>query len=226
LSIVRFDLLQDMGVLYRGLLLGVIMAAPVGPVGLLCIRRTLQKGMLAGFATGFGSAFADALFCAVAAFGVAVVMELVQSHNQPIYILGGLFLLFAAWHSWRDNPRQPKPEEAEAKIKKLGLHLSGAAKAMVGSFMITLTNPATLFGALTLVATIGRPHNRAEAAVIVGGIFLGASSWWVLLSGGTSLLRRHFTEKGVIWINRFTAVALVPLAFWALVTGLVGLWGN
>jgi threonine/homoserine/homoserine lactone efflux protein len=222
----RVELLQEMGVLYRGILLGLMIAVPVGPVGLLCIRRTLQKGMLNGFATGFGAAFADAFFSAVAAFGVAVVMELVQSHNQPIYIMGGLFLLFVAWHSWHDNPRQPQPEEAEAKIIKLGLHLSGAARAMASSFIITLTNPATLFGALALVATFGRPNNRTEATLIVAGIFMGSSLWWLFLSGGTALLRRHFTEKGVIWINRITAVALLPLALWALVTGFIGLWKN
>jgi threonine/homoserine/homoserine lactone efflux protein len=215
-----------MGVVYRGILLGLMVAAPVGPVGLLCVRRTLQKGMLNGFATGFGAAFADAFFSAVAAFGVAVVMELVNSHNQPIYIMGGLFLLFVAWHSWHDKPRQPRQDEAEKKIAKLGLHLRGIAKAMASSFIITLTNPATLFGAIALVATFGRPQNRAEAMLIVAGIFIGSSLWWLFLSGGTALLRRHFTDKGVIWINRFTAVAMVPLALWALVTGLAGLWGN
>jgi len=217
-------LLQEMGVLSRGFLLGIMMAAPVGPVGLLCIRRTIQKGFLAGFTTGFGAAFADAMFCAVAAFGVAVVMELVQNHNQPIYILGGLFLLYVAWHSWHDKPRQPKPEEAEAKIVKLGLHLKGMAKAMAASFIITLTNPATLFGAIALVATFGRPGNRVEALIIVAGIFTGSSFWWLLLSGAASLLRRHFTENRVIWINRTTAVAMVPLAVWAIASGLKWLW--
>ena len=171
-----FDLLQEMGVLYRGLGLGLLMAAPVGPVGLLCIRRTLQKGMLNGFATGFGAAFADTFFSAVAAFGVAAIMEIVQNHNQPIYILGGAFLLFIAWHSWHDKPRPPNLEQGDVKIAaKLGFHLTGMAKAMVSSFVITLTNPATLFGALALVATLGRPQNRAEANILVAGIFMGSS---------------------------------------------------
>ena len=218
-----FDLLQEMGVLYRGLGLGLLMAAPVGPVGLLCIRRTLQKGMLNGFATGFGAAFADTFFSAVAAFGVAAIMEIVQNHNQPIYILGGAFLLFIAWHSWHDKPRPPNLEQGDVKIAaKLGFHLTGMAKAMVSSFVITLTNPATLFGALALVATLGRPQNRAEANILVAGIFMGSSLWWLMLSGGTALVRRHVTESRILWINRATAVALTPLAIWAMAMGVRG----
>lgn len=221
-----FDILQEIGVFYRGVLLGLMVAAPVGPVGLLCIRRTLQNGMAAGFATGFGAAFADALFSAIAAFGVAAVMDLISDHAEPIYIVGGLLLLFIAWHSWHDKPRQPDPDNGEPKIiAQMGIHLTGIVKAMVSSFAITLTNPATLFGVLALVATFGGLKGRADAATFVGGIFTGSSLWWLFLSGGTSLLRRHFTEKGVIWINRMTAIIMVPLAIWALASGLAGLLG-
>ena len=214
---------EELGVLYRGMLFGLMVAAPVGPVGLLCIRRTIQKGMAIGFATGFGAAFADAFFSAIAAFGVAAIMDLIQSHTQPIYIAGGTFLLFVAWHSWHDKPRQPDPEDAEEKrLEKLGLHLRGMVKALVSSFLITITNPATLFGVLAIVATFGGLQGRREAAIIVLGIFLGSSLWWLILSGGTALVRHHFTEKSVIWINRFTAVALTPLALWALATGVRG----
>ncbi|MDD5586200.1 MAG: LysE family transporter [Alphaproteobacteria bacterium] len=223
----RFDLLQEMGVLYRGMLLGLMVAAPVGPVALLCIRRTVQKGMVSGFATGFGAAFADAFFSAVAAFGIAAVMEIVQNHTQPIYILGGAFLLFVAWHTWRDKPAPPKTEEPQARIlARFGVHLSGIAKAMVSSFFITLTNPATLFGMLALVAAFGGLKGRADAGALVLGIFIGSSLWWLFLSGGTAMVRRHITEKTVIWINRVTAVALTPLALWALITGLIGLWND
>ncbi len=217
------SLFDEIGVLYRGIMLGIMVAAPVGPVGLLCIRRTLQKGMMAGFATGFGAAFADALFSAVAAFALAAIMEIIRNHTHPIYIVGGAFLLFIAWHTWRDKPRQPEPEDVEEKrLAKLGVKVTGLAKAMVSSFLITITNPATLFGVMAVVATFGGLQGRKEAAIIVGGIFLGSSLWWFLLSGGTALIRRHFTEGAVVLINRVTAVALTPLAVWALVAGVRG----
>jgi len=224
-------LFEELGVLYRGIILGVMVAAPVGPVGLLTIRRTIQKGMLIGFATGFGAAFADAFFSAVAAFGVTAIMELIQNHTQPIYILGGAFLLIVAWHTWHDKPRQPPPNDKDndeeiAMLARLGIHLKGVAKSMVSSFIITMTNPATIFGILAVIATFGSLHSRREASIIVGGIFIGSSLWWLLLSGGTALVRKHFTENTVIWINRVTAILLAPLALWALATGISGFFIN
>lgn len=217
---------EAFGVFSRGILLGLMVAAPVGPVGLLCIRRTLQKGMPVGFATGFGAAFADAFFSAVAAFGVTAIMNLINANLPLLYLVGGLFLLVVAWHTWHDVPRQPEPEEAQEKrLAKLGVHLGGYAKAMVSSFLITLANPATLFGAIAMIATFGGLHDRAEAGAMVGGIFTGSSLWWLLLSSGTALVRQRITETSVHWINRITALALAPLALWAMLKGLVNLLG-
>jgi threonine/homoserine/homoserine lactone efflux protein len=211
-----------MGVLYRGLVLGVMVAAPVGPVGLLCIRRTLQYGLLRGFATGFGAAFADGLFSAVAAFGVAAILSLIQAYDATIHVVGGLFLLLVAWHTWHDVLRPPREETGSGK--KLGA-LGAAVKALTGSFFITLTNPATLFGTLAVIATFGALRDRTEAATIVAGVFLGSSLWWLTLSGGTALIRRRFTEKGVLWLNRVTGLALTPLALWALAHGVFAYLG-
>ena len=201
-----------------------MVAAPVGPVGLLCIRRTLQKGPLTGFATGFGAAFADALFSAVAAFGVAAIVDLVQDHRLLIHILGGTFLLVVAWHTWHDAPRQPQPEDPEARKKpRAGARLGGLAKALVSSFMITLTNPATLFGVLAVVATFGELHSHKDAPIIVGGVFAGSALWWFLLSGGVALVRHRMTDGSVRILNRVTGVALAVLGVWALGSGIWGM---
>lgn len=211
---------EELGVLYRGMVLGLVIAAPVGPVGLLCIRRTVQKGLLIGFATGFGAAFADALFGAVAAFGVAAVIETMQSYNHAIHVLGGIFLLLVSWHTWHDTPRSSDPQLPNA----LENRLRGVTKAMIGSFALTLTNPATIFGVLAVVATFGGLRNNAEATMIVGGIFAGSALWWLMLSGGVALVRRRFTENRVTLINRITAAMLSALALWALFAGLMGYW--
>jgi threonine/homoserine/homoserine lactone efflux protein len=212
-------LFEGLGVLYRGMVLGVMIAAPVGPVGLLCIRRTLQKGFLRGFATGFGAAFADAFFSAVAAFGVAAILSLIQTYNATIHILGGLFLLGVAWHTWHDAPRQPDEDKNGAKAAGPLGALAAVARAMTSGFLLILTNPVALFGTLAVVATFGSLQNRMDAYTMVAGVFIGSSLWWLLLSGGTSLVRRHFTERGVVWINRGTAIALSPLALWAIASG-------
>ena len=211
---------EEIGVFTRGLVLGVMVAAPVGPVGLLCIRRTIQKGLFVGFATGFGAAFADAFFSAVAALGVSAITDILQKYNDPIHVIGGVLLLFIAWHTWRDKPRQADTKAVEEKyLKRAHIRLGGALKAMATSFVITITNPATLFGVLAVVATFGGLKSRVEAGAIIAGIFLGSSLWWAMLSGGVSLVRDRFTEKRVATLNHVTAVALGVIAVWVLIVG-------
>lgn len=212
-------LLSDIDVFVRGLGLGVMVAAPVGPVGLLCIRRTIQKGLLVGFASGFGAAFADAFFSALAAFGVTALTDILQVYNDPIHVIGGAFLVLVAWHTWHDKPRAADTKEVEKKYLNCA-HLHGAMKAMATSFVITITNPATIFGVMAVVATLGGLQHRPEAGVMIAGIFAGSSLWWLMLSGGVALFRKRFTEKGVMTLNRVTAVILVAIAFWAMGVGL------
>ncbi len=217
---------DEFGVFARGLMLGFMVAAPVGPVGMLCIRRTIQKGLLTGFATGFGAAFADAFFSAVAAFGLTTITEVIQSYRDPLHVVGGLLLLFIAWHTWHDKPRQADTKVVEEKyLKRAHIKLGGALKAGATSFLITMTNPATLFGVLAVVATFGGLKSVLEAHVIIWGIFLGSSLWWLVLSGGVSLLRKHFTESRVMTINKGTAFLLTAFAIWVLVVGVLRLAG-
>jgi len=194
-----------------------MIAAPVGPVGLLCIRRTIQKGALNGFATGFGAAFADTFFSALAAFGVAAITNVITAYERPLQVFGGVFLLFVAWHTWHDKPRPAAHEDAEIAVR---LRLHGALKAMVSSFVITLTNPATLFGTLAVIATLGGLQGRGEAATLVAGVFIGSSLWWLMLSGGTMLVRSRFSENRIVTINRVTAVALAVLAIAVMTIGI------
>ncbi len=215
---------DELGVLYRGLLMGLMIAAPVGPVGIMCIRRTMRKGLLIGFISGFGAAFADAFFGAIAAFGVAAIMDWIKEYTHSIHIVGGLLLLFGAWHTWHDKPRQPQPENGNNDNNNNTPQpwIWAAFRAGISSFMITLTNPATIFAMLAVVATFGGLETHTEAVILVLGIFAGSSLWWLMLSGGTSLVRIHINENSVTWINHFMAVALTVTAIWALTTGVLG----
>ena len=215
---------EDLGVFARGVVLGIMVAAPVGPVGLLCIRRTIQKGLTIGFATGFGAAFADAFFSAVAAFGVSAITDVIEANKSALHIAGGLLLLAIAWHTWHDKPRQANTEDVEKRyLAHVHVKLRGAVKAMATSFLITLSNPATLVGVLAVVATLGGLKGRSEAGAIIAGIFAGSALWWMMLSGGVSMVRSRFTEKRVMTLNRVTSVALTGIAVWALVVGCVKL---
>lgn len=205
---------EQLGVLYRGLILGLMIAAPVGPIGLLCMRRTIQRGLVVGFSTGFGAAFADAFFSTIAALGIAQITEWIKNYNHSIHIIGGIFLFAVAVHSWFDKPH-PLKKGMEVKV-------GNTIKAFVSGFVITLTNPATLFGTLAVVAAFGELQDHWDAATLVLGIFLGSTAWWMLLSGGVSLVRHHFTENTVRWVNRITAIGLSGIAAWALYAGITG----
>lgn len=219
-------MLDEIGVFARGIVLGIMVAAPVGPVGMLCIRRTIQKGLFTGFATGFGAAFADAFFSAVAAFGVSAITEAMQRYRDPLHVIGGLILLFVAWHTWHDKPKQANTKEVEEKyLRRAHIKVGGALKAGATSFLITMTNPATLFGVLAVVATFGGLKSVLEAHAIIWGIFLGSSLWWLILSGGVSLMRKHFTEGRIMMINKFTAFLLTLFAAWVLIAGLLKIMG-
>jgi threonine/homoserine/homoserine lactone efflux protein len=209
-------LFEAVGVFYRGLVIGLMIAAPVGPIGLLCMRRTIHKGLFIGFATGLGAAFADTIFGAIAAFSVAAIMDFLKHYGYSIRLLGGAFLLFIAWHSWYDPPRQPPKNKISA---------TGIVTALLSGFIITMTNPVTMFAILAVVATFGGLHKERDTLTIIAGIFCGSTLWWILLSGGVSLVRNHFTETRVMLINRITAVALAVLALWAAGSGLAGLTG-
>ena len=220
-------MLEEFGAFYRGLALGLIIAAPVGPVGLLCIRRSLQNGMIIGLATGLGAACADALFGAVAVLGVSAILAFIHHYEASIRLLGGAIVLFSAWHTWRDRPKPPQPGEIVAKFLNLPREktFQGILGCALSGFVITITNPLTLFGTLAVVATFGGITDRLEADLMITGIFSGSALWWFMLSGGVSFLRRQCTEKRILTINHITAIILAALAGWAILSGIRGYIG-
>jgi threonine/homoserine/homoserine lactone efflux protein len=215
-------LFEEIGVFYRGLVLGLMISAPVGPIGLLCIRRTIQKGLLIGFATGLGAACADTIFAAISALGVTAILEFMKHYDATIRIVGGGILLFGAWHTWHDKP-EPPPNLMALARKVISMTKEdtwmGSLKAFLSGLAITFTNPVTIVAVLAVIATFGNLRSRLDTGTLVGGVFFGAATWWILLSGGISLVRHHFNENRILWINRVTAVILAALALWAITSG-------
>jgi threonine/homoserine/homoserine lactone efflux protein len=200
------ELIEDIGLILKGVVLGLAIAAPVGPIGLLCIRRTVERGVLAGFATGFGAGLVDTLFSAIAAFGITAVTDLILGHEMFLKLAGGLFLLATAAYGLTHTPRPPR-KTVEA---------SSLARAVVSGFVLTITNPITIVAILAVVAGFGGALRPSHALALVAGIFVGSTLWWALLSGSVSLLRRRMGERMVLYLNRGTSVALGALGLWAL----------
>ncbi|NJL37607.1 MAG: LysE family transporter [Leptolyngbyaceae cyanobacterium RM2_2_4] len=204
---------MDIGFLGRGLILGFSIAAPVGPIGVLCIRRTLTEGLASGFLSGLGAATADAIYGCIAGFGLTFVADLLVEQTLWIRLIGGLFLCYLGVKTILSKP-------AEAAISGKSRSLFTAYASTV---VLTLTNPATILSFAAVFAGLGLASaggNYAAAGILVLGVFLGSALWWCLLSGGVSVLRRRFNAEGLQWLNRISGAIL--LAFGAIALSLRG----
>lgn len=204
---------MSLGLFATGLAIGLSIAAPVGPVGLLCIQRTLSGGRTCGFVTGLGAACADGLYGAVAGFGLTFVSAFLTGAQGWLKGLGGLFLLWLAWRVFR-QPGLPAVREGEGRR---------LWTAFSSTFVLALTSPASILLFLGAFAALGlgqRRQDTASALLLVAGVFLGSALWWLFLSGATGFLRERIASRLVL-VNRlsgltigaFGLAALASLAF-------------
>jgi threonine/homoserine/homoserine lactone efflux protein len=176
------------------MLAGLALAAPVGPVGLLCIRRTLSRGMLSGFLSGMGAAVADAIYASVAAFGVTVISSTLTRYSNTLEIVGGILLCILGVHAIVSH-RVVKEREITAQ---------NMVQTFFSTLVLTLTNPATIIGYAALFSALGlidEEGSRQGAIVLVAGVFAGSALWWLLLSTVMHHLRHFISDCGLKWIN-------------------------
>lgn len=196
--------------LLKGLVLGFSVAAPVGPIGLLCIQRTLMHGRLAGFLSGLGATTADALYGAVAAFGFTLLTDFLISQQRWLQLAGGLFLCYLGMKTLLAKPAD---REATAQGKGLwGMYLS--------TLFLTVTNPLTILSFAAMFAGLGvaASANSAGSAVqMVAGVFLGSALWWSLLSVGGGFLKKKISPAILRGVNILSGVLIVSLGILALV---------
>ena len=194
----------------KGTLLGFSIAAPVGPIGILCIRRTLQYGRLSGLFSGLGAAFADTLYGMIAAFSLTLVSDFLTAQHFWIHLLGGCFLILL-------GARTFFAETAEVSSGNV-VHRS-LISDFVSTFFLTLSNPLTILPFIAVFAGLGLvdvSEKFADAAVLVTGIFLGASLWWLILSEGITFFRKKVGQKTMSWINRTAGMIIVAFGLAAL----------
>jgi threonine/homoserine/homoserine lactone efflux protein len=189
----------------QSLLIGLSIAAPVGPIGLLVIQRTVQRGSTVGLATGLGAAVADAVYGALGAFGVNSVIRTLQAARVPLALAGGAFLLWLAWRAWRAPPTDHAAAVADAR---------SLAGSFAGTFVLTLSNPATIFSFVAVFGALGARGPLASPWPMVAGVLLGSALWWLLLSAGVGRLRTRFDRRWQRAVNRGSAVLLAAFALW------------
>src|SRR3954447_9633709 len=189
----------------RGFAIGFAVAFALGPIGLLVIRRTVDRGWVYGFASGVGVATADAGYSAVAAFGLTAVSDVLVVIDQLLGIVGGAVLIVLAASSLRSTLRAVDAPVARPERGRLDGPL-GAWASMVG---LTLTNPATILSFAALFASIGAGTGGASGATaVVAGVFLGSVTWWGLLTGVVARLRARMTPRVVRWLNIGSALII------------------
>lgn len=190
----------------RGFLIGISIAAPVGPIGVLCIRRTLAEGKLKGFLSGMGAASADMLYGAVAAFGLTVIADLLVENKFWLRVVGGCFLLYLGAKTFLE-----KPADHATQVNQRGYF-----GAYLSTFFLTITNPMTIISFAAIFAGTMFIGKTSAPIVLVAGVFTGSASWWLALSLGVGSMRERLTANRMAWINRISGAIITAFGVFAL----------
>jgi threonine/homoserine/homoserine lactone efflux protein len=186
---------MDISFLIQGIIIGFSIAAPVGPIGVLCMRRTLAEGAVCGFVSGLGAATADAMYGSIAGLGLTFISHALLAQHTWIRLFGGLFLCWLGVSTFL-----AEPSEGEDIVTERSL-----AGAFASTLFLTLTNPMTILSFGAIFAGLGVGNTRGDyygAGLLVLGVFLGSALWWFFLSGTVGLVRSRFTPRSLRWVNR------------------------
>ncbi len=196
--------------LFKGVIIGFSIAAPVGAIGLLCIRRTLQYGRFSGFFSGLGAAVADTFYGCIAAFGLTLVSDILIKGHLWLRIIGGIFLIFLGIKTCLT--KMVKRDDLVQRRHFFGDFIS--------TLLLTLTNPITFLSYIAIFAAVGLPEAEyyyRDAFCLILGVFFGSVIWWLLLSEGVTLFRKQVTPRIMKLINQIAGclIVLFGLAAWA-----------
>jgi len=191
-------------ILSKGIVLGFSIAAPVGPIGVLCMRRSLHKGFRSGLVSGLGAASADAVYGTIAAAGLTLAADFLVKQQTWLSLLGGAFLLYLGIQTLRSPPSEMDSDEKGA---------GSLVSDYLSTFLLTLSNPVTIFSFIALFGGLGAGTGfPLSAFLLVLGVFSGSALWWLALSGGVSIFRDRFNANVMLWVNRIAGVVILVFA--------------
>jgi len=203
------EILIDTSLFFKGLIIGFLIAVPVGPVGVLCIQRTLNEGKKSGLISGLGAASADAVYGFVAAFGISLVSDFLAEHQLWLRIVSGVFLFALG----------------------LRIFLSGVAKkasSVIGfwhagifgsTFVLTLLNPMTLLAFTVVFAGLAAVRsNTASTILLIAGVFIGSGLWWLTLSALAGLFHERLSHSNLAWLNKISGTIITVFGLLVLLS--------
>lgn len=196
-----------------GIIIGLMASIPLGPIGLMCIQRTLSKSHKSGFVSGLGAAVADLIFAAIALFSLTFVMSIVETHLGLIKVLGGISVVIVGVTIFLKNP-----------VVQIRRNRSGKGNLwsdFISLFLVTMANPAFILIFVALFAAFGVSQvalGHIFGMVMLVGVLCGSATWWFMLTFGVSLLRKRFRPRHLLWINRLSGAVIVLLGTIAILT--------
>ena len=208
--------MDDLWWLLRGFAIGLAVAIPVGPIALLCMRRTLERGFLFGFGTGLGAAIADLFYASIAAFGISAVEEVLLEYRTTLSLVGGVFLLVLAARTAAGKGVVEPPTK--------GRSVASAAAALVSGFVLTATNPLTVLGFVAIFAGFGVGKGLTDTnrvLMLVVGVTIGSILWWMTLNGIVARIRHLFEQRTLQRVNLAAGAIIAAFGFYELTVGIM-----
>ncbi len=193
-------------------MIGLLASIPLGPIGVICIQRTINKGKTSGFISGLGAAVADTIFAAIAGFSLTYIITFIQEQRLIIEVVGGVIVILLGLKTFYTNPASQLRRHKRQKNKLM--------EDFVSILLLTITNPFAIFFFVALFATLGIVSDNqtmAMSLIALAGVLLGGSIWWYTLSSLVNMFRNRFRLKQLWWINKIAGAVIVILGILALI---------
>jgi threonine/homoserine/homoserine lactone efflux protein len=183
----------------KGIIIGLLVSAPLGPIGIMCIQRTLNRGYMSGFVSGLGAAAADIIFAVIAGFGLSIILNFIEEKHIYFQILGGIFVLYIGYRIFNTNPVK--------QLRLQRLNKTRLSQDFASIFLLTISNPMAVFLFIAIMAALkvaNDLYSIFELSILIAGIAGGAILWWFVLASIANRFRKKIRLKNIWWLNKIT----------------------
>lgn len=198
---------------WKGIIIGLMVSIPLGPIGVLCIQRTLNKGRKAGFVSGLGASAADTFFALIAGFGISMIITFLKAQHIYFQIIGGAIVMYLGIHIFFTNPIR--------QLRLQRLNPNKLSQDFISVFLLTVSNPMAIFFFLAMFAGVNLasgPMNIFYVGLVVAGVAIGSAAWWFVLTTLVNIFRHRFRLKSIWWMNKVAGVIIFFLGIAAILS--------